>query len=440
MFTSVGITAVYSNPASKYDLEPLIFDAVARVISKHPALSAIFADLEKSKLRYVQLPQIDLRDCVVFLEQEPKSHEPDASCNPEWDRLLEDYHNRRFDDRWGELPLWRLLILHEPQNSSEFTACFIYQHTVCDGLSGPAFHRALLAELQAISADGVIPSSEPIVRPPDTPLLPNLESLHHLPLSPRFLLKMVWLDAFPKTGKNIWLGGPVSEKTRSRFLSLTLSAAETSRLVALSKTHSASLTATTYILVALAIFANLPDQITTLKSSMAISMRRFLPRETVDENSLGNWVYVAYNDVKRPKSTSSIPWDEVRQVKKDLNEQVNRNGKNTPLGCLKYAGNLHRFFDGRSKKPREGTFLVSNLGTFKPRENNAGPWKVGRMVFSEGFDTSGEAIDITMITGGDGCLSVGFVWGEGVVEEELMLKFFNSFKKLMVETAESSNF
>lgn len=439
LFTNVASSAAYSNRESTQELKPLVFHAVARIVSQHPALSTVFLDADKAKPRYAQLPQIDLRECILFVDQGPRTEEGDATRNPEWDRLLEEYHNLRFDERWGELPLWRLVISRQPDNNSDFIACFVYLHGICDGNSGPAFHRAFLAELQSLSQKGLPDTLDHVVRSPDAPLLLNIEALHRLPISPPFLLKMAWQDAFPGKNKNVWLGGPVSSKpTRSRFISMTLPAETTRRLVAVSRSHSASLTATVHSLVGTAIFANLPPEMRILKSGIAINMRRFLSREVVDENSMGNWVYVAYNAMKRPASTSGISWGNVQQVKKLLDDEIGRAGKNTPMGCLKYTGNMHKFLESRFKRPRDGSYLLSNLGVFKPRDDDAGPWKTGRMIFSEGFDISGEAIDITMITGSDGCLTVGFVWNDTVVEESLLLGVFNTLEKLLVETSKDT--
>lgn len=438
LFTNVATSANYSVADSTQDLQPLIFLAVARIISQQPALSAIFLDHDgsKAKARYVQIPRIDLRECVLFVNQEPGSKKKDESRNPEWDQLLEEYHNTRFDERWGELPLWRLVISRQPENKLEFIACFFHLHGICDGNSGPAFHRAFLAELQALSEQKLADTFDPVVFPPDSMLPLNVEALHRLPVSPQYLLKLAWQDAFPVKAKNVWLGAPMSAKlSRSRFRSMTLPADVTRRLVAVSRSHSASLTATVHSLVGTAIFANLPNHdATKLKTGIAVNFRRFLPRDVVDDDSIGNWVYVAYDVMKRPSSTANVSWENAQHVKKLLDDEVGRKGKNTPMACLRYV-DMHKYLQGRFKRPREGSYLMSNLGVFQPRDGNAGPWKIGRMIFSEGFDISGEALDITMITGCDGCLTVGFVWSDTVTEERFVSGVFDTLEKLLIETS-----
>lgn len=392
---------------------------------------------EKLKPYFAQLPEFDLRDCVTFVPRLSKANDRSADRDPEWDSLLEEYHNVRFDDRWGQVPLWRLVILHEPNDKSRFVACFIHQHTIGDGNAGPSFHRALLAELSAFSATETLRPADPMVQCPDLPLPSSLESLHRLPLSHGYLLKMAWIDAFPSNSDKLWLGGPVSKPTRSRFLSHTLTADMTTKLLTVCRSHSVTITATCHALIALAIFANLPANKTRLKSSIAFDLRRFLPREVLENDLIGNYVAAPWVDLKRPASTSAISWAEAKRIKKALDDDIKRNGKDASSACLRYVGNMHKYFESKFKKPRDGSFCLTNLGTFKRRKGDTGPWRTERMVFSEGFDASREAFDITMITGEDGCLSVGIVWGDGVVEEQLVLNIFESLRTLLRQTADA---
>lgn len=428
-----------AEPVPDQELKSLIFHAVARVIAQHPALSTIFLDAQQgAKPYYAQLPQIDLRECVVFVTRKTEAEVTSENRDPERDSLLEEYHNVRFDERWGELPLWRLVILHDPNDRSRFVACFVYLHPIGDGNAGPTFHRALLAELSSLSG-GKTPLGplEPVVRSPDIESLPgSLESLHRLPLSLRYLLKMAWEDKFPNNSDNLWLGGPVSELTRSRFLSCTLTAETTRKLLAVGRTHSVTLTAICHALVALAIFSNLPPEKTRLKSSIAVNLRRFLPSDVKERDVMGNYVSAPTLDLKRPASVSSITWAEAQRIKKALGEEKGREGKDASTACLRYVPDMHKYFESKFSKARDGTFCLTNLGMFKRREeDDDGPWRTGRMVFSEGFDAAREALCISMITGEDNCLTVGLVWGQEVVEEQLALNIFETLKALLHKTA-----
>lgn len=389
---------------------------------------------------YAQIPQIDLRECVVFETRARKGGKMSEDADEERDHLLERLHNTRFDERWGELPLWRLVILHDPKDESRFVACFVWQHTIGDGHAGASFHRSFQAELSALSFEHEIKHTENVVHSPHTALPAKLESLHKLPLSPAYLLKMAWYDRFPSNSQALWLGAPITTPTRSRFRSFSLTAETTSNLLAACRARSVTMTAAVHGLIALAIFRNLPMDKTQLKSSIAVNLRRWLPSDALREDDIGNYVSATYLDHKRPAPTDGSSWAEAQRVKKFLDDEVKLRGKNASTGCLRWVGDMHKYFASKIGQPRDATFCLTNLGVFQPKDKgfDACPWRTERMVFSEGFDAAREAMDVTMITGEDGRLTLGLIWGDGVVEERSMLDIFKMLKALVLATAGQS--
>lgn len=389
---------------------------------------------------YAQLSQIDLQDCIVFETSRFDIKEKSADADKERNELLERYHNTRFDERWGELPLWKLVILQEPTNQSRFVACFIWQHTIGDGHTGPSFHRTFQAELSALSARTDTQVIETIVRPPQRALPPSLESLHKLPLSPTYLLKMAWQEKFPNNSQAVWLGAPITTPTRSRFWSFALSNETTSKLLAVCRAHSVTLTAVIHALITLAIFSNLPRNKTRLKSSIAINLRRWISSDVLEADEMGNYVSTTYLDNKRPESMEGTHWAEALRIKKILDKEVQMGGKNASTGCLRWVGDMHKYFASKTGQPRDATFCLTNLGVFSPNKKDGAsiPWCTGNMLFSESFDAAREAMDVTMVTGEDGCLALGLIWGDGVVEEKVVLGIFDKLKTLILATAKQS--
>lgn len=448
LFNNVALSATYSNPASARELKPLIFQAVTRVIALHPALTTIFMDAHEGSRNpyYAQLPQVDLQDCIVFETRKLDGGDKDADADADADaddvrnELLERYHNTRFDEAWGKLPLWRLIILQEPNDQSRFVACFIWQHTIGDGHTGPSFHSAFQAELSAVSATPDCTASGTVVRSPEAALPPSLESLHKLPLSPMYLLKMAWQDKFPDSSQAVWLGAPITGATRSRFRSLTLTRETTSKLLAVCRAHSVTLTAVIHALIALAIFSNIPPNKTRIKSSIAINLRRWIPSDMLKEDEMGNYVSMTYLNNRKPESIEGISWTEVLRIKKLLDNEVRLGGKNASTGCLRWVGDMHKYFASKTGQPRDATFCLTNLGIFSAKNKacaNA-TWCTENMVFSESFDAAREAMDVTMITGEDGRLTLGLIWGDGVVEKKLMLDTFDKLRNLILATASLS--
>lgn len=47
-------------------------------------------------------------------------------------------------------------------------------------------------------------------------------------------------------------------------------------------------------------------------------------------------------------------------------------------------------------------------------------WEVSKIVFSRSAFASGSAIAVSVVSGSNGAMSLGFTWQEGVVEEEVV--------------------
>lgn len=77
---------------------------------------------------------------------------------------------------------------------------------------------------------------------------------------------------------------------------------------------------------------------------------------------------------------------------------------------------MRAFFLGRVGKERGTSFDVSNLGIMKIEAQEKESWKMGKVVFSRSAFVSGSAIAAGIVTGADGCLTIGVCWQEGVVD------------------------
>lgn len=402
----------------------------------------------------------------------------DEGSDKELDEILEQQHNINFKERYGELPFWRVVILHGAGNTAHFVACFIYHHVIGDGKSGLAFHRSFLSALSAIpdlaSATTGSEASAPvngdadngheadtIVYPPQTPLIPNLESLHPLPLSIPYILKALWDDWFPRAPRTLWTGGPIStapSARRVRFRSVTLSQSTSAGLLAASRANSTTLTAAVEVLLAAAVLAHLPpERYSSVRCNCPVSLRRFLPSDIVDDDSIGTWVS-RYEEVHHrlsgvSSSRNSISnnsnalelfsWEEARRVKATIDAELRKNGRNTAAGLLRYVRDSHRFFKKKVGKPREHSFELSNIGLFKPAVQQEGSkgeeeegWRIGRMIFSQSADVVGAGFEACLVTGGDGRLTFGFSWLEGIVEGVWMEKVIEELKGMMEKMAQ----
>ena len=113
---------------------------------------------------------------------------------------------------------------------------------------------------------------------------------------------------------------------------------------------------------------------------------------------------------------------------------MRKEGKNSHVALLRFAGNLHNFFKGKIGKPRDESFEFSNIGVFQhgQQEGEGSPnWKIGKVVFSQSADVVGAALEASLVTGGDGRLNIGFSWLEGVVEGSWVELVMTSLRDLI---------
>ena len=211
------MTASYSLPrASSLPLGNYIHEACRILVGQHPILSAIPVDEDTNDPQFVRLPGVQLEKCVLFQEQRESvtrttedgsnGSNPGSGNDPELDELLNIQHNKPFTP---PDPFWRLCILTDVSSPREFTAAFVFHHALAYGASGMAFHRTFREALSMAVRKG--PSNPPPAIPsPSTPLLPNVEALHPMPVSLLHLLTVVFKEKVrSRRDPGLWTGSKI---------------------------------------------------------------------------------------------------------------------------------------------------------------------------------------------------------------------------------------
>jgi hypothetical protein len=407
-------------------------------------LSAIPLEEGKShpEVYFARLPSIDLNTCVSFIERSKRVG--DGERDQELEQLLQKQHGRDFKDGVGTKPFWRLTILHDPSNLQTFTAVWIFHHALADGSSALVFHKTLLSALRD-SPLGTAEAPSPIVKSPEKQLLPPLEELHPLPISITYILKALlglWFPAYfkPRPAK-LWTGGPVSNATdhlSPKLRSLVLSSSSTKKLLDLSRANNTTMTGTLESLMASAILSNLdPQKYDEVKVDGPISMRRFMKWDggsLEDElvSGMTEYAYIHTRDPQIPAGASSFSWDDARGVRAAIQKELDKKGRDSVVGLLKYVSDMQGFFTEHIGKERGDSFEMSNIGAWKENMGSGvgkeTEWKIGRCTFSQNPNVSGAAMATSVVTGGDGCAVLVFTWYEGIVEEGLMARVVGSLE------------
>ena len=121
-----------------------------------------------------------------------------------------------------------------------------------------------------------------------------------------------------------------------------------------------------------------------------------------------------------PPLDSQFPWSEAHRSRALIGEYLKSNGEKMNVAKFKQIKDMRSLFKGRIGSERGTSFDVSNLGVIKIDGEQMQGWELGKLVFSRSAFVSGSAIAAGVVTGPDGCLTIGFCWQEGVVEREVV--------------------
>lgn len=421
-YNNVGLTAYYTTSLPlKSSLENVVFAALHQIIAKHPNLSAVAVNEDKSypEVHFVRLPEIDLRHCVEFhLRQTslPTANETDS----ELDELLRKQHDRGFK---GDVksPYWRLLITSSPNTPSAFTASWMFHHALSDGSSATLFHRSFLAALNSVAEVGSVLS---VVTTALTPILPPVEELHPMTLSWSYLLYSLAATLLPSQllsllAPDMWTGSTIDATTSvpAQTTTVAISPDATRAFAAKCRSEKTSVTAALCALLA-AVLQRSVAAGKIVDIDIPISLRPFI-HIGQDEmvNAVGNLscAFPAPTPSSAPSDPQVLNWDQARLLKASLTREVAKKGADNPVALLRYVSDIHGFFTSKHGKKRESSAEVSSIGVWKGGDGDAGEgvWRLGRMVFSQCANRTGRPVDMCVVTGGDGGLVLSFNGGEG---------------------------
>ncbi|KAF1945055.1 hypothetical protein EJ02DRAFT_509756 [Clathrospora elynae] len=430
-FNNVGLSAHYKlwNPSSVLDLQDLVYDSVADVVHRHPVLCAIVVDEDTPDPYFARLPSVDLQRSVRFVTGNQSLAPGGQAEDKDLDALLQDEANTNLNSEYGTLPFWRLIILRSHGVENDFTACFIFHHAVGDGVSGLAFHSSFLDALHTASSSSSShdSKSEHIVQSNGNPLLPSLEEIHPLPL-PDMSNNTT---SIPATLEE-WTGGLIHQPLKPNFRSLSLSPSSLKAFIAECRKNQLTVTSAFPALVASILYSILPSDTEVLTCIIPVNLRPWLPHDIV-AGAIGTWFDAFQVKLFRAEGSTEI-WPEAHKVAQEIKRYLtNTSPSGQPYTTFAIFGSIpdiSPIFTGTLGRPRDTAFELSNLGVF-PNATAGGDavWQLGKVTFSRSTVISGSALTIGAVTGGDGCLSLGFTLQEGVVEDAVVDKVIHATEK-----------
>jgi len=334
--------------------------------------------------------------------------------------------------------------LTNPTQSGDhaFTASFVYHHAIADGASGLIFHKHFLAALNTSPK----PLRSAIIQTPKTPLLPEVEKLHPFPVAFPRLVKAFFDDRFPSLPRGVWAGAPASMKGRRKFRSMTFSPSITSAFVATCKSNGTTLQATLQVLAASSLFSILPEKFRRVDCNVVVSLRGLL-HDLVMIETMGTFNSSLLDHYDRSSfEVAGFRWNEAHRSRDVIVGYHELKGKDDMVGLLKYIKSYEKHCWSKVGRPRVAGFEINNVGVFeeggkvddKDRiEEEDSEWKMGRMILSQSAGVLSAAIMISVVTGGDGGLTLGFAWQKDAVDKAMVGKLMERMQVGIEELAPS---
>lgn len=272
-----------------------------------------------------------------------------------------------------------------------------------------------------------------IVKSNQNALLPPLEDLHPLPLPDT-------VAAPTPSALKEWTGGIIHVPCTTRFKSLAVSSSSSKRFIDACKQNSLTLTAVLPSLIATTLFSDLPEDTEALTCIIPVSLRTWLAHDIVD-GAIGTWIDAFKVKLLRQNTASNAQstniWPQAHETAKEITEYLTHTSPTgepyTTIALFQGIPDVSVIFNSTLGKPRDAAFELSNLGLFScPESTSAGAepvWQVGKVTFSRSAVVSGSALTVNAVTGGDGRLTLGFTWQDGVVEDSIVDQVVGGVRK-----------
>lgn len=402
------MTAIYRRKDDS-PLKQVLFRALAAVIEKHPILSVVPADVP-AEPRFARLSHLDLDRAVTFREIQGCTGNKDIL-----DQMLQDQHNLPF--LYGScVPFWRIYVLEDPTDRARFALCFCFHHALADTKSALVFHGDLEHELSN-SGEGAFATMVPA---PQTPLLPNIEAVHELPISPQYSASQQESNHSPGG----WGGAPQSLPVRTRVSSMWIASTTLVGLKKQCREHKTTITALLMSLLAKSFFDVLPAEYTSIEGVSPISLRPLMPLP-ITSRSMG--CYIGIFSERYSRSSESI-WQEARRTKVTIDQAIRGRGADMPLGYLGHVPDMTQWLLDKIGQPRAAGFELSNVGFLESEAH--GGYEIQDLLFSQSAGASSPAVKISAVTGRDGRMGLVFSWQEGVVADSMVSDVMQSLARL----------
>lgn len=458
-----------SPDSSAETIRDAIQNAIAKTVLANPLLQVVQQGEDSPSPAWRRIDEIDLSRHIHW---HPISKQDDYESHLKQTELeVMDTWYTDADSRPG----WDVRVFHHDNNLRALDVMFSWNHAHIDGVSGKLFHQQVLSHLNApVSGNELHFSSVNILTLPDVTksFPPPQEQLVKYPLSVKYTASTLWSELKPAflAGKNDnsahWC--PIRETPMdSAYRTIEVDAAAVRNLLKLCRQRETSLTGLIHALVAISLSLQLSEkhghtpQPKSFKACTPIDHRRYITspptgQPDFDANDcLMNIFSTVWHDMNpaiiesiRKKalgisssSTSEIItaverelWSIAATVRREIQSRVGKGTADDVAGLAKFIKDWRSHHRDVTRKPRVGSWLVTNLGTV---EGGSGPWNMTSSSFINPSEMCSAAFCVTAISVKGGSLTLGVSWQKCVMEGSIAEQLVSNMEAWLSQLSEN---
>ncbi|KAH7251489.1 hypothetical protein BKA59DRAFT_394063 [Fusarium tricinctum] len=418
------------------------FDAaVAQTVIQFPMLQVGLVGEGTRKPAWVSLPSVDLAAHMIW-----DVRADSANYDEEFEANLGYQLDAKFE-RLETQPGWRLLLMRT-QTGDFVDAMFVWNHTNTDGVGSKIFHETLLKHLSEPSTTTpLIGTTRVMTTAVSRETFPQpQEKLAKHRVTVGFAFSEIWHNFGPSaflssTAKARW--APIRATpyiTRSKCINI--GPVTLKRLLNLCREHETTLTGLLHGIVLACLSVDLSEgKADAFNVITAMDQRRFIREEDRPskfaelnpENSIQNCVASIYHTFNRdivsdiraqarinnwaPQPIHSLEpaiWKAAKIIRSDIQERLDLGLTNSVVGLMKLVTDWQEYHRNTLKKPRELSWIVTNIGVMdnKPKGAAGGEdgWSLEKARFSLCADVAGPAMQIGTASVKGGGLTIDLTW------------------------------
>ncbi|KAK7419427.1 Alcohol acetyltransferase [Neonectria punicea] len=438
-YRSVCVVAVYSLDLSagqrpKTWLQNTLERCLQATIRQHSGLCYAPTDqADNLTSEFRQLEKINRDDVMEYIETQDAQM---AESEPSRDTVLCQKLELAHEELWpSHKPAWKTIIMHRRAYSngndaeiyvpscSRIDAAFIAHHAIADGLSGVAFHTAMMDNFEKASMMAGEPTWPMAIDGILTPPRP-VEDVIDLTGSATSKAS----DTGDTNGL-VWTGGAISgDNFKSRIQLTTIPPHQVLRILGLCKRDRVSMTSYLHALICTSLCKTL-EGAPGLRAITPYSLRGFAatsPRDIVNHVShMSTHIPGTRLDaIRESKLHSRAEHQQIINLARRFGDAIAAELKRFPQGSalanLSQIQDLRAFCLSQEGGKRGSSYELSNLGAVEKWVSADGGLTLERLIFTQTGMVVGPAIGFNCVSIRRGPLTMSITWQHGIVDDVLI--------------------